>query len=155
MERTIHQDARPLRKLFAVYIPTSVIIVTAALMVFVYWQGQKNIGLLLQGGAVMAFTLMMLFGSVALVIRPRAQWGVTDDGLIRTKPGSERQLIRWDQIYRMKNTGLMLVIRWRDDATEAANRPPMIVQHRDNLFVAPKEADELISTWRRRLPSKA
>jgi hypothetical protein len=155
MERTIHQDARPVRKLFAVYVPISAIVVTVGLMAYVYWQGQKNMGLLLQGGAVLGVVLMMLFGSVALVIRPQAQWAVKDDGLIRTKPGSEPQLIRWDQIYRMKNTRLMLVIRWRDDATDAAQRPVMVVEHRDNLFIAPKEADELISTWRRHLPSEA
>jgi hypothetical protein len=156
MERTIHQDARPVRKLFAVSIPASVIVVTVALMGFVYWQGQKDIGLLLQGGAVLALTLMMLFGMVAfVVIRPRAQWAAKDDGLIRTKPGGEPQLIRWDQIYKMKNTGLMLVIRWRDDATEAANRPASALEHRDNLFVATNEADELISSWRRHLPSEA
>ncbi|MGD0390165.1 MAG: hypothetical protein ABSC42_14555, partial [Tepidisphaeraceae bacterium] len=80
MERTIHQDARPVRKLFAVSIPASVIVVTVALMGFVYWQGQKDIGLLLQGGAVLALTLMMLFGMVAfVVIRPRAQWAAKDD----------------------------------------------------------------------------
>jgi hypothetical protein len=152
MERTIHQDARPVRRLFAVYIPVCGIGVAVALMAFAYWNGQKNIALLLQGGVVLAVVLAMMFGSVALVLRPSAQWAVKDEGLIRTKPGGEPQLIRWDQIYRMKNTGLMLVIRWREDATVAANRPVMVVEHRDNLFTAPKESDELISTWRRQRP---
>jgi hypothetical protein len=149
LERIIHQDARHIRKVFAVYVPASTMFLVGGLMFFVYWLGQRNIQMLWEGGAILACTWALFCGTIGFVImRPRTQWAIDDNGLMRTLPGGGPERVHWDQIHRMKSSPLGLAIRWRDNLTNAAHRHESPKEHSSFLYVDKNDAEELIRTWR-------
>ena len=84
---------------------------------------------------------------------------LTDGKLSRIPRGGDEQLIRWEQIYRMKSTAHRLHIRWIDAAAEPweADRvrkdddesAPGQFDHCGTIYIEEAESQELILLWRK------
>lgn len=143
MEGPIQQNARPLNKLFAVYLPISAAVTSAALVGFLYSTGHRNTEFLLVNGVMIFLAVVVTLGGFGLSMRSltRVQWSVGKDGLTRTVPGRPALLIPWEQILAIKFSGL-LAVQWTDGQISPA------AIRRGYLLVDRRVAEDLIREWK-------
>jgi hypothetical protein len=173
MQRTLEQNPWPYRRpLFAPFLIGVPVI--AVLLMLVAGARQSVLSVLL---FEVPF-ILMLFGPLLFFVLaiswPEATWILTEHGLkrieaggihltdgklSRIRQGGSEQLIRWDQIYRMKSTPNRLFIRWIDSEKESPRVESSAedenesvgnqFDHCGTLFIPEAESQELISLWRK------
>jgi hypothetical protein len=144
MNKTVHEDPRLAWKLIARPVLLGYIAIAGILVYYRFTRMHDNGKLLFCLGFI-AGIFALIFISIAIYIRPKGTWNLTDDGLkFISFSGMTQWTISWEAISRMDNTSVSLVIWWID-ASEVADKPK---KRRAVLLLPKPDAAEVVSLWR-------